>query len=155
MAISLGRWWYPSQKIVINLIWTYEKLHCKWEPNRFNSWWDPLVLRDRQTNILLLLYNDKSWRAITRQFQIFVYSQSNSQIVSHMSRTKIGLSCKLKCLVGFILSIEIARFKFKYLLNFQSTSQLAGHMFKIKISGITKISNMPLLPSNICYFSGA
>ena len=36
-AIDLGRVVVPCTKIVINLPWTYKKLHCKGNPYRFSG----------------------------------------------------------------------------------------------------------------------
>ena len=44
----------PSSSIIIKFPWTYEKLHGKGEPYRFNGYRDSLA----QTDILLLLYKD-------------------------------------------------------------------------------------------------
>ena len=52
-AISLER-----VVVVVYLPKTYEKLPCKREPYRFSVWRDPLVHRDRHTEILLLFYKD-------------------------------------------------------------------------------------------------
>ncbi len=53
-VISLRRVVALSPKIVIKLPGTYEKLHCKGEPDRLSGQRDPSV----QTNILLLYYKD-------------------------------------------------------------------------------------------------
>ena len=50
-AISLGVLVIQTQKIVTNLLRTYEKLRCKGESYRFSGQRDPLVHTDRQTDI--------------------------------------------------------------------------------------------------------
>ena len=50
LVIYLGRLVVPTPKIVINLSWTYEKLHCNRKPYRFSCKQDPSLHTDTETS---------------------------------------------------------------------------------------------------------
>ena len=68
---SRGRLRVPCHKIVIYLSRTYEKLHCKVEPISF-LWLARSFSPDRQTDILLLLYQNSN---LNYNFDLLIFKQ--------------------------------------------------------------------------------
>ena len=103
-AIFHGRVVVPSPNIVINLLWTYGKLYCKGEPDRFSGQRVPLVKTYRQTQILLLYFKDydpcrkgrlESHRAFFYGYFSRVVVPSN-KIGKNFPRTQQKLHCKVE-----------------------------------------------------------
>ena len=69
VLISLGRVVIPYPKIVINLPWINEKIHCKGKPFRFSGYQNPSVQTDRQKK------NDRQFKQICTVIILDLYEK--------------------------------------------------------------------------------